>query len=539
LRRFAQKFRTFRQAVRQSEIPLRHRIAVFFLVSALTLFFGVMTILSMTGAFSMRAREIRQALLAEQRHFTKDAEKMLDDTAAMAVVLSREMTAEIQGWLWEKELTFSDLEGNGAHLRELEEKLLPGLLSALQTAKVSGVFMVLNATVNPDLPNARFSRAGLYIRSGEPGVSGVYFYRLFLRGFRPLAIKYGISLQSQWDLEFDVRDKVFYNRVLGVYAADPGVPLSRLYMWSVGSALGKGDGELVLCSLPVVDGQGNVLGVCGFEISAMHFRLSFPSGNAALPGMVRFLGEADEKGVALSTTLLAGNLKKRRSFAHSGHLVEKSEISGLRIFAPDGGGEELVGLREELALYHKNSPFAFQRHAAVTAIPRSAFDEAVNSQRVLMSGIFSLFLVVGGAFALLMSKRIVRPLTVQMESIGADTALSDFRTNIPEVDLLIKRLLEAHTAGRELQGEAQLREGLFHEFIAGVKALTPAEKLLFTQFAGNRTNAEIMAELHMAEGTLKVHSLHIYRKLNITSRGELKLYVNLLRKSGRESEIFP
>jgi DNA-binding CsgD family transcriptional regulator len=534
-----QKFRTFREAVRQSEIPLRHRIAVFFVVSALTLFFGVMTILSVTGAFSMRAREIRQALAAEQRHFVEDAGKMLDDTAAMAVVLSREMTTEIQSFLWEKEADFSELEGNGGYLLELEEKLLPSLLSALQAAKVSGVFMVLNATVNPALPNAKFSRAGLYIRSGEPGVSGFYFYRLFLRGFRSLAIKYGISLQSQWELEFDVHDKVFYNRVLAVYAADQGIPLSRLFMWSGGGALGKEDDVLVLCSLPVIDPQGTVLGVCGFEISAMHFRLSFPSGNASLPGMVRLLGEPDEKGLSLSALLLAGSLKKRRSFVSSGRLVEKGETNGLRIFVPDSGGEELVGLREELALYQKTSPFAFQKHAVITAIPRSAFDEAVNSQRRLMTGIFSLFLVVGGVFAVLMSKRIVRPLTFQMESLGPDIAVHEFRTNIPEVDLLIKRLLEAHSAGKELEGEALMREGLFHDFITAVKGLTPAERVLFNQFAGDKTNAEIMKDLHMAAGTLKVHSLHIYQKLCITSRGELKLYVNLLKKSGREKEIFP
>lgn len=69
------------------------------------------------------------------------------------------------------------------------------MTGALEKAKSSGVFLVLDATVNPDLPDARFSRACLYLKNMEPNiVSGLDANLRYLIG--PMKIARGRGIQT-------------------------------------------------------------------------------------------------------------------------------------------------------------------------------------------------------------------------------------------------------------------------------------------------------------------------------------------------------
>jgi DNA-binding CsgD family transcriptional regulator len=58
-------------------------------------------------------------------------------------------------------------------------------------------------------------------------------------------------------------------------------------------------------------------------------------------------------------------------------------------------------------------------------------------------------------------------------------------------------------------------------WLTGVEALTPSELRVARLAAGGLTNNEIAAELVIAPKTVKHHLGAVYRKLNITTRGEL------------------
>jgi len=534
-----QKLTAMFRAMRRMDLSMRHRITAFFIVFVLTLLVGVMTILTLTGTFSLRAGEIRGILASGQRYLNQNAEKIFGDAAARSVELSREMSGVVRLFLQEKNLAFARLEGNGAAIRELEERLLTTLLNGLNATGVSGAFVTLNTTVNPALPNAANSRAGLYIRSGEPTLSGFYHFKLFLRGFQDLAIQNRISLQSKWDLEFDVGGKEFYGRVLSVHAADPALPLTRLYFWSPGGALGESDRNLMLCSAPILDADDNALGVCGFEIDEAFFREQFSGADGSLPGTVSVFSPTDDDQLIFHSALFAGDHKAYRRFAKGDVLQKTGETYGLSVFRNSGNGEAWVGYSDGVNLYAKGSPFVTRAFAVTTLLPKSDFDAAVRRQQWILAGIFSLFLAAGIWLAVMMSKRLVKPLTEQMDLIGTDIPADEFRTNIPEVDLLINRLLAAHSRGQELQGEAELRDGLFQDFLTAVRTLTPTELTIFKHYAEGLTNEEIQKKMWIAAGTIKTHKAHIYQKLNVRSRSELDLYVELIRKSGKFGEIFP
>jgi DNA-binding CsgD family transcriptional regulator len=78
---------------------------------------------------------------------------------------------------------------------------------------------------------------------------------------------------------------------------------------------------------------------------------------------------------------------------------------------------------------------------------------------------------------------------------------------------------------------------LFSEFISRTETLTPTERLIFNSYLENRTGKEAAELLGITANTLKVHNNHIYKKLMVSSKEELSLYIELIRKSGMISEI--
>ncbi len=85
--------------------------------------------------------------------------------------------------------------------------------------------------------------------------------------------------------------------------------------------------------------------------------------------------------------------------------------------------------------------------------------------------------------------------------------------------------------------ENPLPVDLFGDFTRCVKTLTPTERTIFNYCLEDKTNKEILSLMYISISTLKTHNSHIYAKLNISSRDELSLYIELIKKSGKLSDI--
>ena len=79
---------------------------------------------------------------------------------------------------------------------------------------------------------------------------------------------------------------------------------------------------------------------------------------------------------------------------------------------------------------------------------------------------------------------------------------------------------------------------LFDDFIARVKTLTPTETEVFRLHGAGKNSSEITGAMFFTINTLKMHNKHIYEKLGVSSKGELLLYIGLIRKSGLGDSIF-
>ena len=78
---------------------------------------------------------------------------------------------------------------------------------------------------------------------------------------------------------------------------------------------------------------------------------------------------------------------------------------------------------------------------------------------------------------------------------------------------------------------------LFREFSDRVKLLTPAEHQIFQYYIEGYSLNEIADLLYISVNTAKKHNTNLNRKLEIASREELRLYIELFRRSNRLQDI--
>lgn len=78
---------------------------------------------------------------------------------------------------------------------------------------------------------------------------------------------------------------------------------------------------------------------------------------------------------------------------------------------------------------------------------------------------------------------------------------------------------------------------LFDTFAQKVNTLTPTERLVLQHFIDGYSLEEIAAKNFISVNTAKKHNTNLNRKLGISSREELFLYIDLFRRCGRLDEI--
>lgn len=86
---------------------------------------------------------------------------------------------------------------------------------------------------------------------------------------------------------------------------------------------------------------------------------------------------------------------------------------------------------------------------------------------------------------------------------------------------------------QETNGD-QIPLTLLEEFVNNTNNLSPAERDVFDLYVQGHTAKEIASILSLSINTIKTHNKRIYMKLNVGSRKELLLYINMLKDIGQE-----
>jgi len=559
---------------RYSEWSLKSKLFVYMFFLTLLLLAILLVGLIVFGRTTSTAEAFREALDIQMAVFEMDISAHFDQLAASAITLSEDMTAILEEYLQENDLSFSSLNDSKSDIADIQEEMLEPLRQKLLQANCSGVFVMLNSTVNTSLPQSAFSRSGLYLQINgyTPSNPDVMMYR----GTADIAKKHGIMPHRKWRLEF--RTDLFPD--FAGLSSEAVLPLDTAYRVNKLFVLPGTSENALLLTIPLLGADGTFYGLCGYEISASYF-MTYHAQPSKLEHLSCLLTTAHENVLITSESLSCGG---SNGYFHA--LTEDYAItrhnSGLTDFKSDT--YSYLGLTKRITLSAGSD-----EHLLAVMVPRADYDRALLESTIQTILLLVLLLFFTVSFCRYFSRRFLTPLLSALEQIKSDqrdTAGSD----IPEIlDLIeyldrqekahgetLNALAEKHQAAEnekirlQTEYEAALQDfkrieaeyssahselnriqtelerlvysrkteidpADYQYFLAGLQTLTAAERNIFEYYLAGKSVKEILTLTGIKESTLKYHNHNILGKLGVSSRKQMLRYAEVMRNQREET----
>ena len=179
---------------------------------------------------------------------------------------------------------------------------------------------------------------------------------------------------------------------------------------------------------------------------------------------------------------------------------------------------------------------AGRKLAAVVLVPDAGLRTLEARSRMVWIAGSLVFLAAMLLLSTYLSRRFVTPISRSLQAIREQTP-GEHPSGISEIDELLafvrSRAAEQLTAG----GLPPNIEELLSGFRDRVQTLTPMERTVLQYYIDGCSLEEVAARAYISVATAKKHNTNINRKLGVTSREELMLYIDLFRRCGRLDEI--
>jgi DNA-binding CsgD family transcriptional regulator len=511
-------------------LSMQNRLFLFLLVLVFVML-GIFVMFFLLGNFPANLKEREKVISNELTHLAKDISDQYGALSVHAVDFARGLAASIEKSLSKQGLTVTDLPNNPQILENLLGDEYERLLFSLQKTKSSGVFVILDTTVNPNLLNAKNSKAGLYIKNMEPNIINSSSPNiLVLRGPPNIARRNSLQLHAQWAMEFNVSNAPYY-WLPREQAAKKNLPLSRLYYWTPSTIIPNTNEEVMLCSIPLIDSRGNIFGVCGFEVSSMLFKLAYIPDNSTYHRIFLMLSPLTGNTLNTSGAFFSGSYQ-----ALNNQALDKSlhiKLSNKSFHTYTQGETVFAGFHDTIQLYPKGSPFFDQQWAVSLLIPQQDIKTAIIHRNRQIIRLYILLFGIGIIISYFICRRYTKPITEGLDIIKSKNLEDAPKLKIPEIDDLIE-FLSSHSKKETENPASQLPDAIFDEFVKNTKKLSPAERAVFDLYVQGYTAKEITQILCLSINTIKTHNKRIYTKLNVASRQDLLNYVNMLKEMGKE-----
>ena len=534
------RFKLLLQHFRAESLSLRKRFLLY-IVSAVATFLALaMVLLNLFGFINSANVQIMRDLDAWLANSADSIEQDCDELAACAISFSHQLESQIQDFLIEQQLQFDDLQDNTRALTDLQQELYDTVYLNMQVAPASGTFYILNTTVNSTSETPLFN--GIYLKyvnlSSENTVNNDF---ALYRGSYATGKENNLTFHSGWNNEnrtdfFEDCESVFSEGVhyaLSTVSEIPDTWENARYIY-----------------VPLRDRQDRIIGVCGFEISNLLFRLSNKTEDPRWGQLI--CGLIDQQQGSYR-----GQFSSNRYQNNTLQIVSKKNYTQF-VF----GAEDCVGATQEIFLGKDTFTVAVM-------MPMAQYQKFVRNGQLQNAMIFLILGIVALASCVIMSHRYVSPILKRIEQVKANEIGGD-PTNIREIEDLFaylaardeayearleelekeRQAAEANatqtqkdyqTALRQLdlvQGEleqlaaAQHREIVLEEyeyFLCNLGTLTATEYKVYELYLAGKNAKQIAEILGISENTLKYHNKNIYSKLGISSRKQMLRFAALKR----------
>ena len=526
------------------------RLFAFFAFFILALVLAFLLILNISDVFHFGEHKSRVWFENELEHLSQDISADYGYLSVQGLALSERLAGDIEAYLKEEKIPAASLPGHPEALEGLLTEQMPALLSALKTNKCGGAFLILDATViGTDRSGGH--RAGVFLKRTEPNSVRTVGSKLhFLRGPAQAARANGMELLGQWQMEFTAAETGFFDVTVDTAREHGELPLSRLYYWSPRTMLsGNSEAGMLLC-VPLVAGDGTVMGICGFEVSTMLFKQSYSPDNSVYTRVFSALAPFDGTDYRMDQGLLAGNTYLNSSLA--GSIARIDQRKGLLHLYHEPGNAAYDGLHQSVALYPADSPYRGQVWLAAVMAPHE------DIQGIARTGLRGLRLALGALTLLsllaaaFISRRYISPVLKTLEGIKTGGGYASLpKTQYAEINDLLEFLAAQDEAAALAEAEAKavrtdgapprprppaIDPEKYRQFLERLETLTPAERRVFDLYVQEKKASKIAEELVLSINTVKYHNGNIYGKLEVGSRKELLAYIRYMRGQNKKKE---
>lgn len=523
------KMKELWQATREStgqSVSMHRKLRLYWIFMALAVFAALLLILSLAGVFSDPAQKLSDTLNLQQCNTVSALSEQFNGLNARCVTLSEALSSELSNTLKEHGASLEDLNNDPALIAAVEKALYGHLRATLQSSDCNGVFVVLDATANTSLAQADTSRMGLYLRYSDLNSTASAKQKLvYFRGVADVARTQSVEMHNRWNLEFDTTCLPGYEQLMST-------PVSRLAAagtWSERTRLKDTWEDVLLLYVPVLNWDGRVCGLCGIELSELYFRLSYPAAETNYGGMITLLAPLEGQTLLLDRAMLGSTAGLR--LEPKGLLTIKE---GNYYNTYSNGTNKYIGIHQSLGCATVNG----RQLAAVTLISEASYNKLAAASRTFWIAGSLAFLLCTLGMALFLARRFVRPITKSLEMIQREgTELDGHSSGISEIDELVAFLQSRAGQAQPCDELPPKIEAFFSDFLRRVEQLTPMERTVLQYYIDGYKIEEIAARAFISINTAKKHNTNINRKLGVTTREELMLYIDLFRRCGRLEQI--
>jgi len=501
---------------------MQRRLALYWACMVLAIFAAVFLVLSLTGILSTTDQKISQTLYTQQENTVSALNDQSNAMVAQGISISQKLSDGISGLVYGQGI--QTLNDQPDKLLKLEHAASSILTTALRSSPCNGAYMVVDASTNTSAPGAENSRAGVYLRYANLSAKGAAHQDITMyRGVPEVARKSGMELHNRWNLEFDIADIPAFSRAMSQ-------PTDRLIdgcFWSGRARLTDTWEDILLLVVPIQDQNGVVQGICGLELSDLYLRLSYPARDSQYGNLVTVLAPM-ENGVLDLSHGMTGCLEGT-------YLSDSDQLSvkeGKQFNTYKGESGVYYGIHTPLEMPQADGSNLY----AVTLVSKDTCDSVSFASRLHWSVVSLLALAALLFLAVHLSRKFVQPISDGLNALMLSQPWDGTSSGILEIDALMEYVQEK-TQIVDTQELPPNVEELFHTFSEHVATLTSTERTILQYFIDGLTLEEVASTAYISINTVKKHNTNINKKLGVSSRDELMLYIDLFRRTGRLDEI--
>lgn len=475
------------------------------------------------GIFFNGEEKVEQTLNNQLITVDEKIANELESYSGYALNLSRQLSRTIEYSMERKEMDISEFNDSREKLHALQQAMYGDLNTTIMMGQSSGVFAFVDATVNTGLENSADSRSGLYLRLVNVSSNVVLMPETILfRGDAEIAREKGLELHNRWNLEFDLSDFKQYRELV-----EQKGELADLMFWTYKRQLRDTWEDIILLCVPIVGSNGNLYGMCGIELNALHFQLELPAVESEFGSLITVIAPVKDGKLRLDLGMMGST---QGTWLNGNEQLEIVQNKGYCSY--NGEENSFLGVQKELEIPGEEDV----KWVVAVLTPKERSTSYIRNSKIYKLAGILIFILCMALLVVHLSNRFVKPILDSFEAIKEERYSDTMGIRIKEMEEL-KEFLASKTENPKNAEIPEHIEEMLMIFKGRVDTLTPTERTLLACYAEGSSLEEAAEHMFISVNTAKKHNTNMNHKLEISSRSELMVYLDLFRRCDRIEEI--